>query len=238
MLLTYNFTAFLAHCETNPTNSFLSSVQVGIGLSTYLPFLLQIASRAKRTIVLIELPHVSMKLNVHVIPRMEIIAECSAVLFQQEGLPPALWVAHSLGTFVFAVVHRLQPALVAGVVLLDPVCFLLWEPDLLRNFCYCSPETPMQIVQNYHVCRELSISHYFHRHFFWHECVQFAHEMPAKSLVFVSECDNIYNTKRVLPYLAASKVSTRVLAGHPHGGWMGDPAAMMSILNTLHLHKL
>jgi hypothetical protein len=211
---------------------------VGIGLSTYLPLLLQIASRAKRTLVLIELPHVSMKLNVDVIPRMEVIAECAAVLFQQENLPPALWVAHSLGTFVFAVVRRLQTQLVAGVVLLDPVCFLLWEPDLLKNFCYCTPETPMQIIQNYHVCQELSISYYFHRHFFWHECVQFANDMPAKSLVYISECDNIYNTKRVLPYLSSSNVSTEVLAGHPHGGWMGDPTAMTRIIDSLHLGKL
>ena len=62
--------------------------------------------------------------------------------------------------------------------------------------------------------------------------------MPAKTLVYISECDNIYNTKRVLPYLQAHGVRTHVLAGHMHGGWMGDPRAMAKILDSLHLSQL
>jgi len=214
---------------------------VGVGLATYLPFLLALSSREHRrgrTVVLLELPHVAMQLNVDVIPRMENIAECAAIVFRRFNLPPALWVAHSLGTFVFAVIQRLQPALVAGVVLLDPVCFLLWEPDLLRNFCYNTPSTPMQIVQSYHICRELSISYYFHRHFWWHECVQFAKQMPSKSLVFISECDGIYNTVRVGQYLKENNVPMRLLRGQQHGGWLMDRASTTEIVNSLQLSNL
>jgi pimeloyl-ACP methyl ester carboxylesterase len=164
-----------------------------------------------------------------------VIAECAAIAMKRYKMPPALWMAHSLGTFVFAAVQRLQPALIAGVVLVDPVCFMLWEPDLLRNFCYCKPETPMQIIQHYHISRELSISHYFHRHFWWHECVQFAHQMPAQSLVFVSEFDEIYNTKRVLRYLRANAVPVQVLAGMSHGGWIMHAAATDSLVHAAHL---
>lgn len=214
---------------------------VGIGLATYLPFLLKLSSaehRSGRTLILIELPHVSMKLNVDVIPRMETIAECAAIMFKQHNLQPALWVAHSLGTFVFAVVNRLQPDLVAGVVLCDPVCFLLWEPDLLRNFCYREPDTPLRIIMNFHVCRELSISYYFHRHFWWHECVQFANQMPKKSLVYVSEFDDIYNTKRVRKYLTQNKVPMEIFSGASHGGWILDNKSTLRILESLQLKNL
>jgi pimeloyl-ACP methyl ester carboxylesterase len=228
-----------AGSESEPPLVFVHGV--GIGLATYLPFLLRLSSasqRAGRTIVLIELPHVSMKLNVDTIPRMDVIAECAAIFFKQQAVPPALWVAHSLGTFVFAVVNRLQPELVAGAVLVDPVCFLLWEPDLLRNFCYKVPETPMQIIQNYHVCRELSISHFFHRHFWWHECVQFAKQMPAHSLVYISENDGIYNTGRVMDYLKANDVPMHVFEGHQHGGWIMDAAATGLIIESAHMSHL
>lgn len=213
---------------------------VGIGLAAYIPYILKLSSEnssryPRRTIVLIELPHVSMKLNVDTIPRMDVIAECAAIAFKQHNLSQALWVAHSLGTFVFAVVNRLQPELVAGVILVDPVCFLLWEPDLTRNFCYRIPVTPMQIIQSYHICRELSISYYFHRHFWWHECVQFAKQMPKKSLVYISEFDDIYNTKSVLSYLKRNNIQTEVLRGQQHGGWLVDGPTTDRLVASMHL---
>lgn len=207
---------------------------VGIGLAAYLPLLAKL-SKSQRTIMFIELPHVSMKLNVDVVPRMDVIAECAAIAMKRYNMPPSLWMAHSLGTFVFAAVQRLQPALIAGVILVDPVCFMLWEPDLLRNFCYCKPETPMQIIQHYHISRELSISYYFHRHFWWHECVQFARQMPHQSLVFISEFDEIYNTKRVIRYLTVNAVPVQVLGGMQHGGWIMDSAATDRLVNAAHM---
>lgn len=213
---------------------------VGIGLAAYLPLLRALSrpSAVNRTIILIELPHVSMKLNVDVVPRMDVIAECSAIMLKRYNLPPALWMAHSLGTFVFAAVQRLQPHLVAGVVLVDPVCFMLWEPDLLKNFCYLNPETPMQIVQQYHISRELSISYYFHRHFWWHECVQFAKDMPERSLVIISELDGIYNTKRVIRYLESNLIPLHVIPGMQHGGWIMDGTATDKIANSAVLSEV
>ena len=213
---------------------------VGMGLATYIPLLLKLSGPVRRpvnrTIILIELPHVSMKFNVDVVPRMDAIAECTAIIMNRYNIhTPALWMAHSLGTFVFAAVQRLQPHLVAGVILVDPVCFLLWEPDLLRNFCYLNPETPMQIIQQYHISRELTISSYFHRHFWWHECVQFAKNMPKHSLVFISENDVIYNTERVKRYLEKNGIPLKVMKGMSHGGWLMDRQATAMLADAAHL---
>jgi pimeloyl-ACP methyl ester carboxylesterase len=46
------------------------------------------------------------------------------------------WVAHSLGSCLVAAIQKAKPELVQSLVLIDPVCFLLWEVDVLENFCY------------------------------------------------------------------------------------------------------
>jgi pimeloyl-ACP methyl ester carboxylesterase len=136
---------------------------VGLGLVTYLPFLRGLFAMSRhRAVVLLELPHVSMKLGIDRFPGIQLIADLTEQALQQLELPAALWVCHSLGTFVFAGINRLKPHLIDSVVLIDPVCFMLWEATTMNNFCYCDPVTPMEIVQQYHVCRELLISWYFH----------------------------------------------------------------------------
>lgn len=247
---------FNQHESNNSTSSSQSQLEpplvfvhgVGIGVAGYLPFLLQLKKRLHRyvcngiehhrTILLLELPHVSMRLDVDIVPRMDEIAECTAIAMARLNLPAALWVAHSLGTFVFAAINRLQPQLVAGVVMIDPVCFLLYEADLLRNFCYRQPKSPMQIIQHYHISRELSISYFFHRHFWWHECVQFPKDLPQKSLIYISEFDDIYNTGRVIAHLVKSAVQVRILKGTSHGGWLLDSDMTKTLIDSMSIGKI
>jgi len=196
---------------------------VGIGLATYLPFLLQLVRQKQsshRTIMLIELPHVSMKLNVETVPTMKQIADYTEEAMTLFRLKPAVWIAHSLGTFVFAAVNRLKRHLVNSVVLLDPVCFLLYEATTMNNFCYCTPTTPIEIIQQYHICKELTISHYFHRHFWWQECVLFSRDIPPNCVIFISELDNIFDTSRVIEYLNMAGSDVRILPGQGHGEWL------------------
>lgn len=207
---------------------------VGLGLVTYLPFLCRLFRASQhRDVVLLELPHVSMKLGIESFPTIQTIATSAEHAMQQLGLPPALWVCHSLGTFVFAGINRLKPHLIDSCVLIDPVCFMLWEATTMKNFCYCDPSTPMQIVQQYHVCRELLISWYFQRHFYFSDAVLLCEDVPRRARVVISQADNIYDTARVLQYLHAGGVATEVFPHTPHGGWLLSATQTSTILHIV-----
>eukprot|EP00121_Abeoforma_whisleri_P003731 Awhi_evm1s3359 len=169
-------------CNTNGNNNDKSQELlpivfvhgVGIGLSQYLPFLRQLtkSERSKRDILLVELPHVSMKLNVEIIPSVSTIVDSIEKAMKSHGMNQATFVGHSLGSFTVAAINNLNPKLVDGIVLIDPVCFQLWEADLVKNFCYRQPITPMQKIQYYHISQE---------EFWWHENVLFPQDLPEKS---------------------------------------------------------
>ncbi|CAM9130040.1 unnamed protein product [Chrysoparadoxa australica] len=213
---------------------------VGMGLVTYLPLLRRLAalSSSSAPVMLLELPHVSMKLGVEV-PSIETIVACTEVAMARHGFGAdgAVWLGHSLGTFIVAAVQRQQPKLIRSVVLVDPVCFLLHEASVIWNFCYRAPSTPMQIIQHYHISREIHIAHYFHRHFWWHECAMFAEDMAQlkNAIVFVSANDDITNTKRVIQYLKdqGPNVKTKVFDNSGHGGWILDYGETSQILSAV-----
>ncbi|CAN0112244.1 unnamed protein product, partial [Phaeothamnion confervicola] len=198
---------------------------VGMGLSAYLGFVLRLATTqgARRCIMMIELPHVSMKLGKERVPSAAEIVDNVARAMHTHGFVAATWVGHSLGSCTVATVVRARPELVHSLVFLDPVCFLLWEVNVMRNFCYLTPSTPRQHVLRYVSSGELFISYYFHRHFWWHELFLLPSHIPssvASTSVFVSENDDFSNAAQLQGYLRAKGVNVHELKGHGHGGWM------------------
>lgn len=219
--------------QTGPPIIFVHGV--GMGLATYVNFVhgLVKAHGQGRRILMLELPHVSMKLYKDDVPSMESIVDTSARILERHNLAPARWVGHSLGSCVLAAVVRRRPDLCHSLVFLDPVCFLLWEVDVTSNFCYRVPTTAMEHIIHYHISRELYINHYFHRHFWWYENVLFPSQIPEgmSTIVFVSEKDDILNAGRVLRYLQQKdNLSVHELKNSGHGGWIINAKAQARIL--------
>jgi hypothetical protein len=226
---------------------------VGLGLVTYTQFIVRLvmATPADQPIILLELPHASMKLNVEIIPSMKVVVDCTADILTAHHFPQAHFVVHSLGSFVFGAVQCYAPTIVSSVVLIDPVCFKLWEPHVMHNFCYRNPTTPMQVAMKHLVTRELTISHFFHRHFYWTECVLFRKDVPKVTHVIVSELDSIIDGPDVCAYLQATpgtgaeagvkagtetgagtggEISVEVIKGGRHGQWTLDWRSLAVVL--------
>jgi hypothetical protein len=91
----------------------------------------------------------------------------------------------------------------------------------------------MQIVQQYHVCKELLISWYFQRHFYFSDAVLLREDVPLRAKVVISQSDNIYDTSRVLEYLEMGNVDTHIFPHTPHGGWLLSTAKINDILNIV-----
>ena len=91
----------------------------------------------------------------------------------------------------------------------------------------------MEIVQQYHVCRELLISWYFQRHFYFSDAVLLREDVPLRALVVISQADNIYDTERVIQYLHEGEVDMHLLPGTQHGGWLVNPQQTADILREI-----
>ena len=60
-------------------------------------------------------------------------------MMRAEQLPAACLVGHSYGTAVASRLLQAAPQRVHSLALLDPVCFGMFMPNMLRNFLYKSP---------------------------------------------------------------------------------------------------
>ncbi|KAG2491967.1 hypothetical protein HYH03_009698 [Edaphochlamys debaryana] len=117
---------------------------VGMGLQPYVRLLVALAATGA-PIIAFELKHISQRWTAGPPPTMERLADDVADAVQryygdaaggavQPGTCGVL--AHSFGTAVAAVLMRRHPGLVSHVTMLDPICFQMWAPRLLRNFIY------------------------------------------------------------------------------------------------------
>jgi pimeloyl-ACP methyl ester carboxylesterase len=75
----------------------------------------------------------------------------------RKGTSGAVFVSHSLGTALASYLCRADPDLVAGNVLVDPVCLLLHSGGLVRSFLYTTPRTFDQLLVKL-FARELGIA--------------------------------------------------------------------------------
>jgi hypothetical protein len=67
----------------------------GMGLATYIAFVLALARDvgSSRRILLLELPHVSMKLGQENVPSMNTAVSTAAAVMKKHSFAPALWVS-------------------------------------------------------------------------------------------------------------------------------------------------
>ena len=147
------------------------------GLSSYARFVHRLNNSGNRHVFLLVLPFVSMNLVEHV-PTAKDTVEALKTAFirlsspEPEASPPAappkvIFIGHSYGSLLASWFVKSYPHMLLSVVLVDPICFLLFTPHLCFNFLYRPPVSPMHHMLNFFVARELYIAHTLHRHFFW-----------------------------------------------------------------------
>lgn len=102
---------------------------IGAGLVCYITFLANLLAHIDAPIFFVELPHVSMHC-IETVPTMaETVRDLKHMLHRHQ-FEDAVFVAHSLGTAVASWVVKYMQKQVAGIVLLDPVCFMLHYKDV------------------------------------------------------------------------------------------------------------
>ncbi|RCI05517.1 hypothetical protein CU098_013428 [Rhizopus stolonifer] len=218
---------------------------IGAGLMCYIPFIAKLLT-LDAPIFFIELPYVSMHCIEDVPTMQETVQDLQNMLHRHE-FQGAVFVAHSLGTAVTSWVVKYMRKKVAGVVLLDPICFMLHYKDVCTNFVYRTPKTAAQSLVKYFASTELYISYYISRHFHWFQTALFvkpnvAHyqhsyttsvKMPENTKIFLSEKDNIIDSMRVDTYLNRHGIESTIMKGLDHASFLFYPSWQNQILDTI-----
>ncbi|ORX62656.1 alpha/beta-hydrolase [Hesseltinella vesiculosa] len=202
---------------------------IGAGLMCYAEWVFHL-TRMDRPIYCVELPFVSMHMVDHV-PDADDFVDAIQHMLHTHGHHHAVFVGHSLGTAVTSWVMTRLPQLVAGTVLIDPICFLLHYPNVCFNFIYRAPRQWIDYLMLYVASRELYISHYIARHFQWFQCIYFANRLngdltlnqtsPLKrATVYLSTEDSLVPSAMVAKYLIHQRVDCRTMPGLTHAGFL------------------
>jgi pimeloyl-ACP methyl ester carboxylesterase len=116
---------------------------IGAGMMCYAEFIHRL-SHSDRPIFLVELPYVAMRMVDNVPSAAETVSEISEML-HRFGHDKAIFVSHSLGTGVASWVMNMAPEIVSGIVMIDPICFLLHYHNVAFNFVHRIPKTVFEV---------------------------------------------------------------------------------------------
>jgi len=210
--------------RTTPADPLVFIHGIGIGPTAYAHLFSQLflvrnpATCSERSMYVLELPSISMRLQADDVPSpAEHVQAVADMLYRHEmderevlameasggagaGAPSsssssssrrltleevqssahpirALIVSHSYGTFVSTWVVKHRPDLVGAVVLVDPVCFMVYDPSLIYNFIYRTPFSLVTRIYHYFTSKELGINYTLCRHFWWYENICWREEL-------------------------------------------------------------
>jgi pimeloyl-ACP methyl ester carboxylesterase len=210
---------------------------LGVGVTPYLPLL----RRLKRTreCFVVELLEVTQVGCDEILPPAK-VADSIAEMLQAHGHESACFMGHSYGTAVLTWVIRNRRELVTKAVFLDPICFMLAQPDVAFNFLYRAPANLMMTLAVYLVRRELFTGNVLMRHFYWQHNNIWPDELPDECVVVLSGMDNIIDPRLTREYLKVHQTRMKGramkllwLENHFHGGFLLDGAAQAQILKLL-----
>ncbi|KAI9019487.1 Alpha/Beta hydrolase protein [Phycomyces nitens] len=218
---------------------------LGAGLMCYCKFIYALLT-LDCPVFCVELPYVAMRCTEDVPTMQETVRDIERMLHRHH-FQDAVFVAHSLGTAVTSWSLKLIPRSICGVVMLDPICFMLHYRDVCGNFVYRLPTTAGQCIIKYFASSELYISYYISRHFHWFQTAlyvtpkvthnpsmaQMTTQMPQNIKVFLSENDSIVDSLRVDRYLTHHGVDSVVMEGLEHASFLFYNSWGDKILKTI-----
>ncbi|KAI0595526.1 hypothetical protein F4775DRAFT_365735 [Biscogniauxia sp. FL1348] len=156
---------------------------IGIGLSTYMPYLAELNPNPSETegqigIIAIEILPISFRLTSAPLSKTEFLDQITAIL-ATHGWDKFVLAAHSYGTFLAT--HMLQSGTLGpqidSVLLMDPVSILLHLPDVAYNFTRRQPRQANEWQLWYFASMDPGVAHCLGRHFFWKDNIAWKEDL-------------------------------------------------------------
>jgi pimeloyl-ACP methyl ester carboxylesterase len=195
---------------------------------------------SNRTVIIIELPHVSTLLPVvyqsfiEQINSPRQVAEAIRDILNAHDIESATFVGHSLGSTVLSWAVKFIPDMVQKAVFIDPVCFLLHHADVAYNFVYRVPRSVDQLIIHYFASREMNTAWFLGRGFVWYDNVLFEADIPkhVDVSIFLSEKDCIVPVQMVSEEYGGRR-DVRILKGVNHAEFIVHPELVNAVVQTI-----
>ncbi|KAE8216061.1 hypothetical protein CF327_g793 [Tilletia walkeri] len=207
---------------------------LGIGIGQYRFFLRHLVQHKPGAIIVIQ-PHISAQLfdaNFLSPPLKDELTRDVAACIRGTGIGRVeggtkkddyslTIVSHSNGSFVHGWMLRAMPGWFKRNVLVDPVCFRMWEGAVCNAFVYREWTSAIEVLLGYFVAREIGVGLTIGRYFRWTDMTLWAHEFEAASddhvHVVLASNDMLVDVPGTVEYLSHSGVPHTVMQGQQHG---------------------
>ncbi|UJR29171.1 hypothetical protein I4U23_010385 [Adineta vaga] len=208
---------------------------LSLGPTSYILFIRRL-SLLNRTIILLDIPHASMRLHTEILPLSNILSSIEELL-NSINIKKIITISHSYGTIVHSCLIKQLTHFVQNQpsIFIDPVCFLLFDAHYLENFIYRQPRTPNQLLL-FTSCTDLYSIYPIERHLCWYECVLWAEDVQQSQIrihVFLSENDDLVPVAIVNEYLMKSHIDTTVFRQFKHSQFLISEQFQLEVLKTL-----
>ena len=218
--LSYNFPAKVeAKKLDDDATPFLFLHGVGLGLTPYLGFVFRLVATG-RPVLCIESPHLGMRW-VRWIPCEEEVTETIIEVLDRLEVKQVSCVAHSYGTFFTSrLIQRFRDR-VHSLVLIDPVCFVMFSGKLVGQFVYRAHQGKLL---TWLVARDLHHAASVCRRFYWAQLNLWPDQLPPKTLVVLSANDELVPVDESLVMLRELAQNAKVMlhSDHAHADFIKD----------------
>jgi len=173
---------------------------IGVGISQNLPLLRRL--HKDREVYLVELPWVCLRLG-ETPPEPDQFVRTIELMLSNHGRwnTGCCFIGHSYGTCAIAWILRTRPNLVTSMVLIEPVCLLLFSYHVCYNFLYNPNNKLWGRAAMWLAGSEMSVAHALTRHFWWQANTLLIEDFPKYSSVFLSADDFIIPSGNIRKWL-------------------------------------
>mmetsp|Transcript_27254 Transcript_27254/g.34055 ORF Transcript_27254/g.34055 Transcript_27254/m.34055 type:complete len:460 (+) Transcript_27254:117-1496(+) len=218
------------------------------GLGTGIVLCLRLIFRLSygRPAFLIELNHVAPSLQFENLGYQELPKKTQQIL-QRHGAKKCCVVGHSFGTVCAGWLIKYLPNVVGQAVFLDPVCFLLWLPDIAYNFLYKEPTNFVEWILSRGISLEPTISNSLRRHFWWYQNILHYEDLHCPAVVSLGAKDEVFAADSVKGYFGMHlrkedvKESDNLILHwephHTHGRILISKRAQKNLLSSINLQQ-
>ncbi|KAJ9060657.1 hypothetical protein DSO57_1028607 [Entomophthora muscae] len=180
---------------------------IGFGPTQMLPHVKALLELyPNRTIILFNLPQISMSPLSPVATEEEIL-DAIDILFQDNNLKKVSAVGHSYGTIMCMWLAMRRPTYLAKLTFIDPVCFMLWNSNLVTRAYYARPTTAVHhLVRNF-VSQDHNFSLTISRYMYWICSFETCNAFPCPTNVYLGSQDWVIDAPATYAYLMQRKCS-------------------------------
>ncbi|KAJ9077809.1 hypothetical protein DSO57_1013234 [Entomophthora muscae] len=169
--------------------------------------------------MLLELPHICMG-SVNAIRDHDQFLKAFDAVIMRHDLEKVAVVGQSYGTIMASWMIQQRPQHLTHAYLVDPVCFLMWDPELIYSFLYEGPKCMFHELAREFLSRDPLIMHTLTQELYWYESNLYPEEITVPTTVFLAEDDWIVNPIAHKEYLEKRlpSQSKLVMLDTFHGG--------------------